>query len=208
MSPTPLAKSATLENLDNRKNVMDHTVSDIGSIPVPSQAVVLASSSSRPHTSWTKIVTAISLAAFLAPAIYLRSFFQPAELPIDPTDYAARTKRTLSQTPIIDGHNDLPYLIRVELQNKIYDGFDLKHKLLGHTDIQRMRTGQVGGQFWSCYVQCPGVNDPDLYKQENLDQPTVRHPSWESRREKLRLTFVVDCARHAGANRCHKTTHS
>jgi membrane dipeptidase len=188
---------------------MDHTVSDLGSIPAPSQAVVLASSTPRPHASWTRIVTAISLAALLAPAIYLRSFFQPAELPIDPTDYAARTKRALSQTPIIDGHNDLPYLIRVELQNKVYDGFDLKHKLLGHTDIQRMRTGQVGGQFWSCYVQCPGVNDPELYKQENLDQPTVSHDSCRNWKKYVEiLTFVVDCPRHTGANRCHKTTHS
>jgi len=175
MPPTAVTQNATPENQDKQKTVMDHTVSDIVSIPAPSQAVVLATSPSRPHTSWTRTITAISLAALLAPAIYLRSFFQAAELPIDPTDYAVRTKRALSQTPIIDGHNDLPYLIRVELQNKIYDGFDLKHKLLGHTDIQRMRTGQVGGQFWSCYVHSPGVNDPELYKQENLDQPTVRH---------------------------------
>jgi hypothetical protein len=34
----------------------------------------------------------------------------------------------------LDGHNDLPY-------------FDLKHKLLGHTDIQRLRAEQAGGQF-------------------------------------------------------------
>lgn len=40
---------------------------------------------------------------------------------IDPTDYALRTERILSTTPLIDGHNDLPYLLRVELQNKIYD---------------------------------------------------------------------------------------
>ncbi len=24
-------------------------------------------------------------------------------------------------TPLIDGHNDLPYLLRVELKNRIYD---------------------------------------------------------------------------------------
>jgi len=73
----------------------------------------------------------------------------------------------------LDGYNDLPYLIRVELRNKIYEGFDLKHKLLSHTDIQRMRAEQAGGRFWSCYVECPGAVNPELYKQENLDQPTV-----------------------------------
>jgi membrane dipeptidase len=127
----------------------------------------------RSGLNWPRTLTAISLATLIAPAIYLRAFFQQSELPINSTDYAARTRRVLSQTPFIDGHNDLLYLIRVELKNKIYGGFNLSQKLLGHTDLQRMRTGQVGGQFWTCYVQCPGVVDTELYKQENLDQPTV-----------------------------------
>lgn len=37
------------------------------------------------------------------------------------TDYSLRTELILSTTPLIDGHNDLPYLLRLELQNKIYD---------------------------------------------------------------------------------------
>ena len=40
--------------------------------------------------------------------------------PIDTQDYAARTKHVLQSTPLIDGHNDLPYLLRLELKNKIY----------------------------------------------------------------------------------------
>ena len=39
---------------------------------------------------------------------------------VDPTNYALRTERLLSTTPLIDGHNDLPYLLRIELQNRIY----------------------------------------------------------------------------------------
>lgn len=48
---------------------------------------------------------------------------------VDPTDYALRTERILSSTPLIDGHNDLPYLLRIELQNKIYDNstFTFRH---------------------------------------------------------------------------------
>jgi hypothetical protein len=193
MSAATISKNHLTKGLDKQTKVMDHTVSDIGSIPATSQAVVLTPGTSSSRTSWTRIVTVISLAVLLAPAIYLRSFFQPGELPINPTDYAARTKRALSQTPLIDGHNDLPYLIRVELQNKIYDGFDLKHKLLGHTDIHRMRAGQVGGQFWSCYVQCPGVVNPELYKQENLDEPTVSSTSCEKFR-KVRLVILMCCS--------------
>ena len=48
---------------------------------------------------------------------------------VDPTDYSLRTERILSTTPLIDGHNDLPYLLRIELQNKIYDNstFTFRH---------------------------------------------------------------------------------
>ena len=36
-------------------------------------------------------------------------------------DYSTRTHRLLSQTPLIDGHNDLPFLIRQQLRNQIYN---------------------------------------------------------------------------------------
>lgn len=39
---------------------------------------------------------------------------------IDPLDYQARTERLLSETPLIDGHNDLPFLVRLQLNNQIY----------------------------------------------------------------------------------------
>lgn len=188
---------------DKQTKITDHSSSDIGSVPTPSQAVVLVSDTkkSRSFSHLARILAAFSLASFLAPAIYLRSVYDHSHKPIDPTDYVSRTKRVLSQVPLIDGHNDLPYLVRVELRNKIYDGFTLDQKLLGHTDLQRMRTGQVGGQFWSCYVECPGVVNPELYKQENLDQPTVRH-SHSHRHSKNLISkfFQVDCSRHAGAN--------
>ncbi len=155
---------------------MDHSVSDVGSPRATSQEIVQITAP-RPSSSFLnirRIFIAFSVATILAPAIYLRSFYQPFQAPLDPTDYAARTKKVLSEIPLIDGHNDLPYLIRVELKNRIYNGFDFSKKLLGHTDLQRMRKGQVGGQFWSAYVECPGVRNAELYKQENLDQPTVR----------------------------------
>lgn len=40
---------------------------------------------------------------------------------IDPLDYKARTEDLMRTTPLIDGHNDLPYLLRIELKNRIYD---------------------------------------------------------------------------------------
>ncbi len=45
---------------------------------------------------------------------------------INPLDYKERVKEILTTTPLIDGHNDLPYLLRIELQNKIYDPSDFQ----------------------------------------------------------------------------------
>ena len=134
--------------------------------PAPSSQAVILSAREPNSGSWFKrwrlsIIT-ISIAAVSVPLSYL----QPGRVPIDPHDYAARTKHVLSTTPLIDGHNDLPYLIRVELYGKIYDGsLNLNDKLLGHTDVQRMRKGQMGGQFWSVYVDCEdgvGIDDPTV----------------------------------------------
>jgi hypothetical protein len=108
MSAATILKNHPTEAPDKQTKVMDHTASDVGSIPARSQAVVLAPSTSSSRTSLTRIVTAISLAALLVPAIYLRSFFQPTECPINPTDHVTQTKRALSQTPLIDR---LPFVL-------------------------------------------------------------------------------------------------
>ncbi|MCS7020690.1 MAG: dipeptidase [Gemmataceae bacterium] len=53
---------------------------------------------------------------------------------------------------LIDGHNDLPW----ELRTKDGPGFrhiDLRRpQKQFHTDIQRLKQGNVGAQFWSAYV--------------------------------------------------------
>lgn len=95
-------------------------------------------------------------------------FFSPGTS-IDPTDYAARTRDVLSRTPLIDGHNDLPYLIRNELRHEIYsDRFTFRTGLLSNTDQKKLKEGMVGGQFWSAYIHCP---DPS--KKIELDDATV-----------------------------------
>lgn len=38
------------------------------------------------------------------------------------SDISTRIDRILKDTPLIDGHNDLPYLLRIELMNKINSG--------------------------------------------------------------------------------------
>jgi membrane dipeptidase len=76
-------------------------------------------------------------------------------------DYAARVARILRDTPLIDGHNDLPWEIR-ERFNSDLSAVDLKADT-AHlpapadgaplmTDIPRLRAGMVGGQFWSVWI--------------------------------------------------------
>eukprot|EP00128_Syssomonas_multiformis_P010121 Colp12_sorted_trinity150504_noHs@14236 len=68
--------------------------------------------------------------------------------------YLEHAKRLASSHPIIDGHNDLPWAIRTRLGNKL-ENIDLNHYIAGlDTDIPRLREGQLGGQFWSVYVNC------------------------------------------------------
>jgi len=79
----------------------------------------------------------------------------------DNSDYAARVARVLAQTPLIDGHNDLPWEIRERFASDL-DKVDLAHSTAGlpapagspplMTDIPRLRAGGVGAQFWSVYI--------------------------------------------------------
>jgi membrane dipeptidase len=80
------------------------------------------------------------------------------------TDYQARVARVLKQTPLIDGHNDLPWEIRERFKGALA-AIDLNSDTSKlplpkeppdaaplMTDIPRLRAGLVGGQFWSVWV--------------------------------------------------------
>lgn len=102
------------------------------------------------------------------------------EIRLDPQDYAGRARQILRSTPLIDGHNDFPYLLRHELHNQIY-GHDFETERLGsQTDFQKMKQGLMGGQFWSVFVPCPedlvpGVDHNDPNKRiPDLNEPNVR----------------------------------
>ena len=65
---------------------------------------------------------------------------------------ADRVTALMTRTPLIDGHNDLPWEMRVRVA---YDAakLDIRQPQPAlQTDIPRLRAGRVGGQFWSVYV--------------------------------------------------------
>jgi membrane dipeptidase len=73
----------------------------------------------------------------------------------------ARIERVLAATPIIDGHNDLPWEIRTRFHSDLTQ-IDLSRATSRlpapagsgplMTDIPRMQAGHMGGQFWSVWV--------------------------------------------------------
>lgn len=103
----------------------------------------------------TLLALALSLAMLYVPA----ASAQAADAAL-----SARIDRVLATTPLIDGHNDLPWAIREGFGNaagvdlsrntanlplKSQDGETLTPLM---TDIPRLRKGHVGGQFWSVWI--------------------------------------------------------
>ena len=66
----------------------------------------------------------------------------------------ARIDRILKKTPLIDGHNDLPWELRENHESRV-DGLEsggAQREKPVMTDMERLRAGRVGGQFWSVYI--------------------------------------------------------
>jgi membrane dipeptidase len=83
--------------------------------------------------------------------------------------YLARAKHVLSETPLIDGHNDLPWRIREDsIARGNVDAYDLRKHTPGHTDFDRLKTGMIGAQFWSVYT--PGEWRDSGYARVQLEQ--------------------------------------
>jgi membrane dipeptidase len=81
----------------------------------------------------------------------------------------AHARELLSSTPLIDGHNDLPWTIRDDkTAPRDVDAYDLRKRTPHQTDIPRMRAGKLGGQFWSVYV--PGEIRDSGYARVQLEQ--------------------------------------
>ncbi|MGH7587400.1 MAG: dipeptidase [Gemmatimonadota bacterium] len=58
----------------------------------------------------------------------------------------------LEEVPLVDGHNDLPWQIREKAAGDL-DSLDIAEPQPGlHTDLDRLRQGRVGAQFFAAYV--------------------------------------------------------
>ena len=106
-------------------------------------------------------------------------------------DAALRHARALlAATPLVDGHNDLPWAIR-ESATAPHDvaAYDLRSRTPGHTDLARLAAGHVGGQFWSVYVPGELKEGFARVQLEQIDiarQVIARYP------ERLALALTAD----------------
>ncbi len=67
-------------------------------------------------------------------------------------DHRERAAAIHADLPVVDGHNDLPWRLRLRDDGDL-DSADPREHLDGyHTDTPRLLAGGVGAQFWSVYV--------------------------------------------------------
>jgi membrane dipeptidase len=129
-------------------------------------------------------------ALLLLTTLALRAF--PAASGGEPAagDYALRVARVLKSTPLIDGHNDLPWELRTRFKGQL-EAIDLAAdtSTLPHaptdapimTDIPRLRAGRVGGQFWSVWIPVeikgPEAVQTTLEQIDLVKRIAARYPS-------------------------------
>ena len=78
-----------------------------------------------------------------------------------------QARAILKRAPLVDGHNDLPMVIRDEIGGNV-EGHDISVRASHDTDIPRLRAGGVGAQFWSVYV--PSSLPPLQAIRQQLEQ--------------------------------------
>ena len=114
----------------------------------------------------------------------------PASAQPKEDDYRARVTRVLAATPLIDGHNDLPWEIRTRFDGRL-DSIDLKSdtsKLAPPpgsaalmTDIPRLRAGMVGAQFWSVWIPTdlkgPATVETTVEQIDLVKRMAARYPA-------------------------------
>ncbi len=116
---------------------------------------------------------------------------------------AERVRAVLDQTPLIDGHNDLPWQYFGRHDNQLAP-LDIAISQRGlekplHTDLPRLREGGVGAQFWSVYVPIseyggtPGDASRVMAQMDVVRRLVERYP------DDLALAFTADDIRAAHA---------
>jgi membrane dipeptidase len=112
-----------------------------------------------------------------------------------PTDLEleAIVREVLREVPLIDGHNDAPWGIRSRVANHLED-FDFRDttglERPMQTDLERLRAGGVGGQFWSVWI--PVELDDGEAVVTVLEQIDLVHRLAQRYPEDLEIALTAD----------------
>jgi membrane dipeptidase len=100
--------------------------------------------------------------------------------------------------PLIDGHNDLPGLLRRRVDGD-FGKLNLRTAVeAGQTDVARIRAGGMGGQFWSVYVSA-SLPGPEAVKQ-TLNQIELVHRMIETYPDVFEAAYTADDIERAFKN--------
>jgi membrane dipeptidase len=105
----------------------------------------------------------------------------------------------LERHPLIDTHNDLPWVIR-ESGKPPRDvvAYDIATRTAGDTDLARLRAGGVGGQFWSVYVPSDAEAGAKGFARLQLEQIDIALRMIERYPADLALALTADDVERAG----------
>ncbi|MFC1433253.1 dipeptidase [Streptacidiphilus sp. N1-3] len=114
-------------------------------------------------------------------------------------DLLAEARALLAAHPVVDGHNDLPWALREQV------GYDLDRRDIAadqrahlHTDLDRLRAGGVGAQFWSVFVRSDYAGDHAV--SATLEQIDLVHALVARYPDRLRLALGADDMESARAH--------
>ena len=108
----------------------------------------------------------------------------------------------LRKHPLIDGHNDLPSVIRESgIPPRDVEAYDLNRRAPGDTDIGRLREGGVGGQFWSVWIPSSADVGEKGFARIQLEQIDIARRMIERYPRDLQLALTaadIELANQAG----------
>lgn len=97
----------------------------------------------------------------------------------------AHAEALLKRIPLVDGHNDLPWVIRKSTAKGDVRAYDLRKRHNdGDTDIPRLKAGRLSGQIWAAFIPtetpqpaCAVLEQIDIILQMLEAHPDVFMPA-------------------------------
>jgi len=196
-SPTrPPARVEACNEPQCRVRNHSFTLSLLGSRAPPQDSYVQQSEEEHnAHRVRRIVLGGVLTFIFVAAVVLSLLFLNQRGWPWEDEDPLTKARTMLSKAPVIDGHIDLPILVRFRYANNVSD-FDLHGRMPAHVDIPRLREGKVGGFFWSVFVECkndgPYFTLPSYRVRDTLEQIDVAHLMIDKYSDTFALSLTTD----------------